>query len=378
MVITVFSDGNARDLQTWSNVPYYTVKALEKRGHTVNCVNLEEKTVIINKFIKAVNHFLRYILGKETMFLVNLWPIMDYLYDYKVKKALEKYSDTEVLLFFSYSLYGNRVSKIPSILFCDFTIEYNIHYIQKRKEKWYEKSLIKHQDKIMKNAYRIVSLFPKAAEHYEEYYNRHDIRRIKGHIINCDRTIYDKDTLIMEKGKSETILFIGRKSYKTGAICLINAIKKYNFIYNTKLQLVIIGMNRGDLDLDENDISFLKCYGILNKMDDNQYDLFYKLIDSAKLIVNTTKNWGGISSIVEAMYLYTPVITSPYDEFVEIFGKNIDFGRYCKAEDEKELILNIKEIFSLSKKEYIEMALNARKAVEGYTWNHCIEMIIDK
>ena len=373
MNITVFANGNPRNPQTWSNVPYYAIKSLEKKGHVINCVNLD---VGLEGLIKGFNFLSRKFLGKDTMFLFNLLPISNFLYNQRIRKALKMYPDTELMLFFTYNVSGNEVSKIPSVLFCDFTVEYNIHYIQKRDIRWYERGIIENQDLIMKRADRIVSLFPQAADHYKKYYKRDDIRKIDGHIINCDWAISDYDNVIKNKYYNNEIVFIGRKAYRNGAKCLINVVKEYNRCNGNSVHLSVIGMTAKDLQYNCEDNDQIEFFGVLDKSNSRQYNEFYHSIENAKLIVNTTKNWGGISSVVEAMYLYTPVITTQYSEFLEIFGDTIDFGMYCKAEDEHELLSKLTRFLLLPEEVFRKYAINAHNQVERFTWDKNVEIII--
>lgn len=83
---------------------------------------------------------------------------------------------------------------------------------------------------------------------------------------------------------------------------------------------------------------------------------------------------GGYSSIVEAMYFYTPVIVSPYDDFVNEFGKDIDFGIYNKKYDSLVLAKNMESIFNSS--DYENMCLNAHERVKDYTWDNYVDKIL--
>lgn len=83
---------------------------------------------------------------------------------------------------------------------------------------------------------------------------------------------------------------------------------------------------------------------------------------------------GGYSSTVEAMYFYTPVIVSPYDDFVNEFGKDIDFGIYNEKYDSSVLAKNIEAIFNSG--DYENMCLNAHERVKDYTWDNYVDKIL--
>ena len=94
----------------------------------------------------------------------------------------------------------------------------------------------------------------------------------------------------------------------------------------------------------------------------------------ARFIINPSPVWAGYSSIIEAMYFCTPVITTPYKDFVSEFGESIDFGYYI--EDFSEI--GIGEIIEKMCKTacYAEMCKIAHDKVNNYTWDSYVEKIL--
>ena len=80
------------------------------------------------------------------------------------------------------------------------------------------------------------------------------------------------------------------------------------------------------------------------------------------------------------MYFYTPVLISPYKDFVSEFGENIEFGTYNQEFTEEVIANNITKILSSDRYEY--MCQNAHEKVKNYTWeeyvNRFIELINNK
>ena len=375
MEIIVFAFGDARNPQTWSNVPHFAVKAMEELGHTVHCVDIGPRSNAVKKLHSFVNKAFRFLFGRDTLFLAELWPVWKRHHQKVVKKAVAQHPSADLLLFFSYDLSGKGITNIPSVLFCDFTIDYAIQMLHHRQPKWYEKSLIKAQDEIMRTADLVVSLFPKAAEHYQQRYQTDNIYKISGHILNCDEPVDDVGALARQKFCANEILFIGRKAYRQGALCLIDAVDRYNTAHSdSPLHLNIIGMTDELLGIQSNET--VTCHGILNKADSVQRQTYYDLIRRAKCIANTTKNWGGISSITEAMLFGTPVITSKYDEFAEIFGDELSFGCYCESENVDSLMCLLEKMMTLSDDEYDRLCKHAHMNVKDFTWNNCMEEIL--
>ena len=61
---------------------------------------------------------------------------------------------------------------------------------------------------------------------------------------------------------------------------------------------------------------------------------YYNLLKSARVLINPASKWGGYSSTIEAMYYGCPIIVSPYDDFIEEFGKLIPFGYYLNRQEQ--------------------------------------------
>lgn len=112
------------------------------------------------------------------------------------------------------------------------------------------------------------------------------------------------------------------------------------------------------------------CYGCLRKNVKKERDLYYSLLHSCKVFVYPAQQWGGYSSSIEAMFYGSPIIVSPYDDFVCEFGKNINFGRYTC--DREELHETIRSIIDTDKNKYKDLCFNAYKRVSDYTWSNYV------
>lgn len=376
MEIIVFAYGNPRDINTWSNVPAFAIQTLEAQGHTIHAVNLYPLGSGLQFLIRAINKISRIIFGKSTMILVENMPLWKKILDKQVLTATRNYPESDFLLFFTYTESGYGITNIPSILFNDFTIDYSIKKLSDRTATKLERPLIENQDRIIETADVVISLFPQAEKYYKERYQNKNIFAMSGHVINTDETLESEKVAIQRKQQSNEILFIGRKSYKAGARVLINAVEQYNSDKDDRIILNIIGMTREEVGISAS--KEIRFYGYLKKDNAMQRQMYYKCIKNAAVIINPTKNWGGISSVVEAMWFYTPVITTPYTEFVEIFGKKLDFGCYVEAENNKALVESISWIRKEQQsKHYYEMCKNAHENVSEYTWDAFARQIIE-
>lgn len=375
--VIVFSYGDARDPQTWSNVPYCATKALEKKGWIVHYENIGPQNRVERILRNLYNKCSRLIRGKSTLILAEQSLAVRRKNRHIVKKAAERFPNSDLMLFFSYSVNGNGLTCIPSVLFCDFTIEYAISNIYRREPTVLEKKLIRSQDEIIKSSELVISLFPNATKHYRQYYHGNEnFYGISGHIINCLTELPPKEMAIAKKYESTRIVFVGRRKYKKAALTLLEAVRDYNAAHEQKLTVDVIGMSANELGVEYGDIS--EMHGVLNKGNELDKHKYYSIIMQAKCVVNTSANWAGISSIVESMWLYTPAITSAYKDFVDIFGEDISFGKYCEAENEEDLRKTLEWLFQQKTTEYEKMCNEANAAVESFTWDNCIGKVIDE
>lgn len=216
----------------------------------------------------------------------------------------------------------------------------------------------------------VFPLFPGIEVYMKSKYSNKNIFYL-GNVIN---TIYkaSKEEAIRTKMNSNDLLFVGDSKYIEGAQLLLKAftILKHQF---PELTIHLIGLNEDDLaDLPQG----ARCYGYLDKGDAREREIYYSLFHRAKIFINTTDKWGAFSATIEAMYFYTPVIVSPYDEFVKTFGKKIHFGRFCRSRNPEMLKRKIQEI--LNDPSYMSMCIEAHNSVKSFTWSAYVERLLEK
>jgi glycosyltransferase involved in cell wall biosynthesis len=193
-----------------------------------------------------------------------------------------------------------------------------------------------------------------------------------GNVINSLYEVSEEEAL-QEKGNSCDLLFVGDFKYTEGARALIKAYNnlKRDFV---ELNLHIIGLKKAEIgeELPEG----VLCHGYLDKAKHADRALYYDLFKRAKIFVNTTPKWGGFSATIEAMYFYIPVIVAPYGEFVETFGKEITFGKFCDDNSPTEIERNVRLI--LNDRAYDDMCVNAHRAVKEFTWSSYVDEVLRK
>jgi glycosyltransferase involved in cell wall biosynthesis len=182
-----------------------------------------------------------------------------------------------------------------------------------------------------------------------------------GNTINLPVELSPQPSIIGNKYEKNIYLFIGTKKYIKSALQLANAIIELNKTTSGKVVGHFIGISSKDFPFENPDII---CHGYLSKSNPEQFQLYISLLESSKFIVNTTNGWAGINSLVEAMFFYTPVIVSTFEEFVDHFGQQIDFGFYC----ESSLFSTILESYRISYDEYFKLCENSHNRVRCWNW----------
>jgi hypothetical protein len=401
--ILFFTNGDADNANVWSNVPYCFSHALEDNGINVHRINYSMNPA----FVKFYNLGLRRILDGLTLKKLRFpylrtTKLFKFFAERKIRKAVLQYPQADLSLFMGYGFY-NKWSKTPSLLFSDWTTEMDIR--KKRKPNFLEKRIIKQEEEAINHAEYVISLFPVCCEEMKKKYPKANIKFLGGNVINdlsglrlrethpnppclgrenqttkeqgnqqissSSKDIY-VDTLLETKSKSKKLLFIGRKTtYLEAAKKLIEAYKllKGEEAYKD-YELDIVGCAASDFDSLPEGVT---CYGFLNKSEEKDQKTYYDLLLEAKVLVNANPKWGAFSSTVEAMYYYTPVIVSPYQDFVKNFGEKIDFGVYNQDFTAECIVNDIKSV--INSENYTEMCNFAHEKVKNYTWENYVNQL---
>lgn len=368
--IIVFTAGDSSKIKTWSNVPYFFTTTLEEKGFKVHRINIESGIFMfvgkaINKILKTCGIIERYgIIGFDRLKIYQLCV------NKKMKKAVKKYPKSKLLITMNFSNSGSSVSKIPSLLFCDWTIEYYIKNRLNREPKGLELRAINRQDEEIEKSNYVVSLFPDVTEYMNKYYSNQIY--YLGNVINSKIKKLNMDNITKNRRSKKKFLFIGRKAYISSAIKLLEAVHLINKQRNEKYKVIIIGINENDIP--EKFKNYI-AYGYLDKGNLFQEKKYYNEIYESIAIVNTTEKWAGASSIIEAMFYGTPVITAKYDAFVKTFGEKINFGYYSNnnVQDIEKIIM---KLIDMDEDSYERMCNNAHNSVKDYTWSSYIDKII--
>lgn len=370
--VLFFSNGDSNDPSVWSNVPYCFSNTLEKRGYKLVRINLGSPKFMVALWDKTVYRVLRswkhgHQYGFERTLIASIYRKI------AIWIANRNHSDIFFSVFTSFDDI-NYFSDRPSLLLCDWTLEYFIKYRLRRQPYWLEKCFISRQNKILRSADYVVSLFPRCKDVIEEMVPGTTVQYLGGNVLNIlDYSNLDGADIVEQKKQSNLILFIGNTRYKSGACKLIKA---YRLLAKKRadLHLAIVGMTAEDLGVDGTEC--IDCYGYLHKDVVSENQTYYSLLRTAKVIVNTNEEWAGFSSMIEAMYYYTPVIVTPYGEFVATFGSHIGFGFYDSTGTVDSLVSCLNFLLNSQYSTYAQMCKNAHEVTMGFTWEHYVDTLL--
>jgi glycosyltransferase involved in cell wall biosynthesis len=360
--VTVFTLGDSAQLATWSNIPFFFTETLIAKGIRVNRVNIESSSKLpLHRLAKFGNKVSTYTYFRSLICFL--------LTRQKIKKAVKHFKNSQADIFLTFSFSSAGMTGRPVILFGDWTYDYHIRNRHKRQPDYFEKQSIAREDAQIKAADLVVPLFPAVAEYMQQKYGTNRIFYL-GNVINSLYTPSKND--VEKKQQSCSLLFIGSKSYIEGARALIAAFEILKLQYPL-MRLNIVGIKQQEFKtLPEN----VFCYDYLNKGIEEERDLYYTLMRNATVFVNTTPLWSAFSASIEAMYFYTPVIVTPYEEFRKTFGEQIDFGLYCEKNVPNLIKDKIRNI--LDNNRYPVLCTQAHHAVKTFTWDACTSKIIEK
>ena len=365
-IINLFSVGDADNISSWSNIPFFFKNNLEKKGITVNKVNISPSYKITKLFNLTIAKFLKTVLPESSFDYFRSY-INYFFTELKILFATQKYDNSCFNIFLSFSFSSPALSKKKSIQLCDWTYEHDISYFKERKPDFLEKRAIRRENNQIEKSSLVISLFPGVANYMKNHYNNKNIFYI-GNVVNS--FIDCNSNTIENKNNSFELLFIGAPKYLSGAKQLISVFDDLAKDI-PQLKLNIVGINKEEFDNLSPNIS---CFGYLDKIKDGK--TFYTLLNNAKVFINSSPKWAAFSAAVEAMYHYTPVIITHFDEFVETFGENINFGYYLKDSSSETLKRSIQKI--LKTNEYKNMCISANTAVKDFSWEVFTDKFISK
>lgn len=359
--VVLISIGSPALLETWSGVPYFLLKELTRRQIKVNIIDLEPARIIKIIYNKIILPIISVFIKNGELSIYR--SLFFRIYQKAIyKKELYKHKTADAIIGLSYNLMIPKISK-RVILLSDWPFSYDL---QKKgiTPGIYQKFYICREKECMMNASQVISLFPTCANYINDFLGEKKAIALGVNVVNNLFSDPNKG-VVSRKSDNKRIVFIGRKHYIQGARSLIASFKVLKKLIPT-LQLDLVGLVESDFPKSFlEDVSDLKFWGYLDKGNKEQCKIYYEILNNASLYVNTTYGWVGYTSMIEAMYYYTPVVVYPCKEFIDEFGDEINFGVYCNNDD--SLVDIIHTLLSDSDK-YEQLCVSAHNRVAHYTW----------
>ncbi|HEY0978416.1 MAG TPA: glycosyltransferase family 4 protein [Flavobacteriales bacterium] len=366
--LTVFTLGDSRKVSTWSNVPYFFTRTLERQGHRVQRVDIGP-----NRLIKLAYD----LVWKGWCALSGSGSKHEYfrsrlnqrLTERRIDRALERFPrNHNIFITFSFGAYRQQR---PYSLFCDMTFEKHIHYFEDRRVDALEAWTVQQEQRNLEGAQHIVSLFPELARELVGTYG--DRVKYYGNVVNMEPGEVDPQRLIAEKAGSREIVFIGSSKYVKGLEALAAGVNEWNARGRAPITIHVIGMQRNELRSAPPNMVF---HGYLDKAVEAQRVKYYDILRRASAFINPTPKWGSFSASCEAMYLCTPVVLFPYAEFVETFGAEGTTGEFLRDGSPADVADALERLLHDGQR-WRTKALAAHKAVEHFTWDRYVRSFVE-
>lgn len=355
----VFSIGDAHSPSTWSNVPFFFTRELERKGCMVTRVNIGPPRAVQLLFDVPWKIWCR-LTGVRTKFSFQRSLANRKATQNRIARALRKYPEGHcVFMTFSFS---TRNTERPYSMFCDQTFAQHIAYFDERTPDHYELPTVQEERRNLEDAKSIVALFPEVAEDLARSYGG----KVKyfGNVVNIDLPPEKPDAALAAKRAVNEIVFIGSRKYKAGLERLAEAIEILNKGLFPGLTVNVIGMRRTDMPSAPANMVF---HGYLDKGKPKELRRYTDILQRARLFVNPNPKWAAFSASCEALFLYTPVVLFSYPEFERTFGDVNRLGVGLRSTVPQHLAENIAGLMN-NDAAWQEKAIAAHEATARMTW----------
>lgn len=362
--LVVFSNGDAWDASTWSNVPYMFLTTFGRLCPEVDIQVYDMSQIdtgLVSVLAKCWNRFVAPVKGAFCTF--DRTAFRHRILRRKIEgfeRAVPR--GRGVLLSFDFSNPAPRLDGYVTSLLCDWTIDYAIREHQHREPTSGEQRLIERQKNAISSADLVVSLFPRSAdlirvacpEAKVAYYGLP--ANIVGGGVNAN----------LNRANSRRLVFVGNAAYFESLKVVVGGLEDYNSSHpGRELGLDVIGMRDGP-----GSDTCVDYHGYLRKDEDRERAQYYELILNARALINVSDDWVGASSIVEAMSLGTPVVVTPNIELEVMLGDE-GWGYWCACSP-GAVAERLAELDALTDEALRRMCENAASAVEGFTWENLV------
>ncbi len=363
----VFSLGDSRKASTWSNVPFFFTRTLEKQGCSVHRVNIGPPRWLQLLFDVPWKLYCKAV-GRQTRYTFLRSQMHRRMAEAKIARALGQYPQGHCI-FMTYSFGAGR--KREYTLFCDQTFEQHIAYFDERRPDKLERPTILAERRNLRHAKLIIALFPELADKLQGLHGGRV--RYYGNVVNLETTQAEEAKLLRLKRQSREVVFIGNRRYKEGLELLAKAVRHINAQGGMPITVNVIGMDRGDIQGAPANMVF---HGYLNKAVPEQKQTYIKVLERSRLFVNPNPKWAAFSASCEALYLFTPVVIPAYSEFERTFGDIRDLGVPLHSTEAELVAQGIMELMD-NDAEWERRARNGHQATSAMSWANYVKKYLD-
>jgi glycosyltransferase involved in cell wall biosynthesis len=372
--VILCADGDSRDIDLWSNIPFLLGEELDRRGIELIRLDLSQPVWI--------KRLWRYTFGPrhklchwDTSIDFYRSATNHWLATLRLNQAVRRFGGPGCLLINLSISFAPTITTTPVVLLSDWSYH---HYITTRLGRMPDRSewaTISRDSAAMERATLAVLLFPESASRLQRQIPGGHFRFL-GHVIN--------DHPLAPPAPAEApalcshvpwnLLFIGRPRYREGLELLLQALPF--ILSHVPVRLDVIGMEPAKYSASSPSGQATCFHGYLSKADPIQRRRYYELLNNADLIINATERWGGFSATVEAMHRYSAVLTPPYAEFEAMFGEDIPFGTYLRNLTPDGLVEAITGMLQ-NPARLAQQQQAAHQAVQHFSWNAFVNQLFD-
>lgn len=371
--VILCTDGDSRDINLWSNIPFLLAAKLERCAIQVIRINLQAPWLLrrLWRYSLGPRHKLCHWRTSVDFFRsrTNHWYTTR-----RLNQALRCHDSPGTLLINCSISAAPTHSTIPVVLLSDWSYHHYITDRLGRQPDRAEQATIARDNAAMARASLVVLLFPESAARLQRQIPNARFRFL-GHVIN-DHPLAPPPPVQPPAATLQRpwrLLFVGRPRYREGLELLLQAL--HLLPADLPVQLDVIGISPQDLAAPSELKPSVRLHGYLSKADSAQRAMYYSLLNQADLVINASSRWGGVSATVEAMHRRTAVLTAPYAEFQAIFGSSIPFGSYlCELSPTAvaaAIFAQLQDPALLA-----EHQQAAYEAVQGFSWESFVDRLL--
>jgi glycosyltransferase involved in cell wall biosynthesis len=377
MIINVFTIGDAKNINTWSNVPYFVTKALESEAIQVVNININPNKYLSKIYKYSVALVLKCIFSIfKVKYEFNYFRsgINNHLTHLKIKKHLKSNRIGNCNLFLTYSFSSWLYSDVPVIHLCDQMYE---EVLLKRRliPGYFEKRIINRELKVLRNASFVFSTNVNTFNLLNEKYKLSNCSEIK-YRINLDITgiEIDRGKILEIKKETKYILFVGKAYYERGVDILLEAFEIFNSKSNNQFELHIVGPVAKEIRVGLSSRVVLHNY--LDKGIESEFNTYIDLLKKSIMFVFPMRFGPFPIAAFEAAFYYTPSIITKIDS-IEKDIKDYENGLLINKLDPIAFANAMIEL-SLNNELREQMAINAHNYAKEFTLKAMAQTIISR